>query len=385
MGIVLKKTLASGLMGLLFMGLQGRELPAQTADAQVLPPDSKSENASPDLLAQRGRGGRGFQGGRGQHAENQAMPPGRGMGPGRGGMGGHDERHQADHDVFQYLLTNHEKIRRQVEERPDGVLTLTESDDPEVAAKIQEHVHWMDYRIEKIQPIRMRDPLFAELFRSAEKIEMTVEKTEKGVRVVETSKDPRVVKLIQAHAKVVSGFVERGFQEAMKNHPVPDSQAASARPSNPRIEKFGSVVQFPEAYQQPRKGSRIVVDVTGSAEADVLNASVEKVARYVNIYAGAGNEPADVEIAIVLHGGATLTCLNDDAYAEEFGVAKNPNLECLHELHEQGVAIFVCGQSLAGKGKAAEDVAVFVDVAVSALTSLVNLQQDGYVYIPLSK
>ena len=67
----------------------------------------------------------------------------------------------------------------------------------------------------------MRDPLFRALFKHAEKIEMKLEKTASGMRVIETSEDETVVRLIQAHAKVVSNFVENGFEEARKNHEVP--------------------------------------------------------------------------------------------------------------------------------------------------------------------
>jgi hypothetical protein len=167
--------------------------------------------------------GSGYQGGRG------GGPPS-GRGPGMHGSGrlgsaapgaGGDERHEADREVFHFLLTNHEKIQRTVKELPNGVETLTESKDTEVAARIKEHVGWMAHRVEKTQPIRMRDPLFAELFRHTDKIKIAHVDTDKGVKVIETSDDPQVVRLIQAHAKVVSGFVEHGFAEAMKNHPVP--------------------------------------------------------------------------------------------------------------------------------------------------------------------
>lgn len=157
-----------------------------------------------------------------------------------------DTRHDDDHAVFQYLLTNHAKIKRTVKKIPDGVETLTESDDAAVAAKIKEHVHWMQDRIEKVNPIRMRDPLFRELFQNAKAIKMVHSETEKGVKVTETSTDPKVVKLIQAHSKVVSGFVERGFAEAMKNHAVPNVEAGSAQDANSRdqtVWKGDSVVQ----------------------------------------------------------------------------------------------------------------------------------------------
>jgi len=308
----------------------------------------------------------------------------KGGGPGRGR--GHDERHREDHKDFQFLLTNHEKIRRIVKELPNGVETLTESDDTAIAAKIQEHVHWMQYRIEETKPIRMRDPLFAELFQHTDKIVMDVAKTDKGVRVKETSDDPYVAKLIRAHAKAVSGFVDRGFTEAMKNHAVPGKTAAvSSAFITPAIREYGGVIKLPQAAQQPRADSRICVDLTSGGQPDQLFRSIEKVARFVNIYSGAGESPASVQIAIVLHGDATLSVLNADAYSKKFNTAGNPNLDCLHELHEAGVEIYVCGQSLIREGARPEEVVVFADVAVSGLTSLVNLQADGYAYMPLLK
>ena len=71
------------------------------------------------------------------------------------------------------------------------------------------------------RPIHQRDPLFAELFKNADRIEARHELTTGGVRVIETSKDAYVVKLLQAHAEVVSAFLAHGMSEMMKNHPVP--------------------------------------------------------------------------------------------------------------------------------------------------------------------
>lgn len=311
--------------------------------------------------------------------------PGRGFGRGSEGPGHRqDDRFDEDRELFQFLLKNHKKITRTVKELPDGVETLTESGDPEIAAKIKEHVKWMQYRVEETKPIRMRDPLYAELFRHTDKIEMVRVETKNGVRVTETSDVPYVAKLIQSHAKAVSGFVNRGFAEAMKNHPVPEKEDSEVtKNTNLAIAKYGHVVQLPYAAQQPRDGSKIVVDVSKGGEPGTLNAGIEKAARFVNIFRGAGKEPATVDMAIVLHGDATLTALNVDAYSERFDTDGNPNLDCLHELHEAGVAVLVCGQSLISKGAKTEEVVVFSDVTVSALTSLVNMQADGYAYVPL--
>ena len=169
----------------------------------------------------RGKMGPGMQGMHGMKGMKGRM----GGGPGMMGMAG-DARFQADRQMFHFLLNNRKKIQRDVKMLDNGVETVTESDDPKVAAVIQKHVASMYERLEKGQPVRMGDPLFRALFQNAGKVKMTLEKTEKGVHVTETSDDPYVAKLIQAHAKVVSLFVKRGFDEARKPHPLPKNAPA---------------------------------------------------------------------------------------------------------------------------------------------------------------
>jgi hypothetical protein len=144
--------------------------------------------------------------------------------PGRGPMGkgpGGDPAFAADREIFHQLLMNRDVIRRKVKKISLGVETLTESDDPEVAILIQKHVASMKKRVEDNKPIHRRDPLFAEVFRHADQITVVYEKTEKGIRVTETSDDPYVVKLIQKHAEVVSLFIKHGFDEVHRNHEPP--------------------------------------------------------------------------------------------------------------------------------------------------------------------
>ncbi len=312
---------------------------------------------------------------------------GQGFGQGRR----NDPRRAADQELFHFLLAHHDKITRQVTELPNGVKAVTESDDPEVVEKLQEHVEWMAVRIEKSQPIRMRDPLFRELFKNADKIELEHEMTDKGVIVTEWSDDPHVVKLIQAHAKVVSGFVASGFAEAAKNHPVPASndeqqsepKAAPIALTHPSIAKYGAVVRLPDATQQPRAGTKLCVDLTAGSEPAELNVAIEKLARYVNIFAGAGREPVPANLVVVLHGEATLAALNNETYSQKFQTDGNPNAKLMKELHSQGVKFYVCGQSLIGKGARPDQALEFVDVAVSALTAVVNHQMDGYSVVQL--
>ena len=141
-------------------------------------------------------------------------------GRGHQGMMG-DAAHSADMQVFHQLLDHRREITRQVVKREDGIETVTESTNPEVTQLLQTHVTAMLARVEEKRPIHQRDPLFAELFRYAERIHASYERTPGGVRVVETSEDPYVVKLLHAHAEVVSAFLANGRSEMMKNHPLP--------------------------------------------------------------------------------------------------------------------------------------------------------------------
>lgn len=155
-------------------------------------------------------------------ADLAAQPPGKG--PAGKGMKA-DPAFAADRDGFHFLLANRVDIRRTVKHVDNGIETVTESDRPEVAKKIKEHVAAMHRRIKEGKGIHYRDPLFAEVFRHSDKITMTVEKTDTGVKVTETSDDPYVARLIQAHAAVVTKFIENGHAEVRKNHPLPGKPA----------------------------------------------------------------------------------------------------------------------------------------------------------------
>jgi hypothetical protein len=132
-----------------------------------------------------------------------------------------DPRFNDDSKWFHFLVDNRAKIRRTIERLPNGVETVTKSDDPEVAAGIRTHVAAMHARVKEGRGIHLRDPLFREVFRHADKIRMEIADIEKGVLVTETSNDPYVVSLIQAHADVVSKFIENGHNEMRKDHAVP--------------------------------------------------------------------------------------------------------------------------------------------------------------------
>ncbi len=328
----------------------------------------------------RGRGmgaGRGQGGGRGPGA-------GRGMGP--------DAAMRVDQDVFHYLLERHELIRREVKNLDNGVETITESDDEAVTSMIQEHVAAMHERVKSDRGLRFWDELFVAVFKNHDKIEMVVENTEHGVKVTETSDDAYTVKLIQAHAVVVSKFVKRGFDEAHENHAVPaDGAAPVTTPSStdakllfPIIEGYGGIFAVANAVEPPRAGMKVVLDVTSEAKKpEEVNKGLDRAARLLNLYGTAGLKASDIKLTVVLHGEATKSVLSDEAWESRLQTKHNPNLPLIRLLQKAGVEVIVCGQALSYKNIERSEVASDIPVAAAALTVLLNRQADGFAYVPV--
>ena len=146
------------------------------------------------------------------------MPSMMGMGPGgMMGMGmAHDAATMSQLQVIHTLLTNHDRIMRTVTNLPNGIRTVTESDDTALAAQIKTHVAEMGNRVgagdDPGLPIES-DALHA-IFRNKDKITTSYQTTDKGVAVVQTSDDAATVAALQTHAAEVSDLV-RGGMEAL--------------------------------------------------------------------------------------------------------------------------------------------------------------------------
>ena len=145
---------------------------------------------------------------------SRAQQPGgmKGMGPGMMGMT-HDSATMALMMGSHQLVMNHDRIKRTVTNLPNGVRTVTESEDPHVAALIKEHVATTVQRVQKGDDPRlpMETPAVHTIFTNNEKIRTSTETTAKGVVVVQTSEDSATVAALQKHAAEVSELVEGGM------------------------------------------------------------------------------------------------------------------------------------------------------------------------------
>lgn len=151
----------------------------------------------------------------------------------------------------------------------------------------------------------------------------------------------------------------------------------------PLIADYGGVAKIAKASEKPQAGAKVVFDITAGSPTHEVNKGLERVARLLNLYGVAGLGPSDVKIAVVLHGEATKSVLNDEFYRDRFQAENNPNLPLVRELREVGVEVFVCGQALNAKGFPESTVGDDVSIAEAALTVVINRQSAGYAYVPV--
>ena len=146
-------------------------------------------------------------------ASSNEMPPSmsRSGAPMMGGR--HDAAAMDQMQTIHALIVNHDSIKRTVTNLPDGIRTVTESDDPRVAQLIKEHVASMGQRVsEGSDPgLPMESSALHAIFRDKDKIHTTTETTETGIIVVQTSSDQIVVAALQQHAGEVSDLVRGGM------------------------------------------------------------------------------------------------------------------------------------------------------------------------------
>jgi intracellular sulfur oxidation DsrE/DsrF family protein len=159
------------------------------------------------------------------------------------------------------------------------------------------------------------------------------------------------------------------------------AQIFAGEPSlGPAIEGYGPSYPINDRDVPLEEGAtyRAVFDAASySDDMTSLNSRLVSVARFLNMHARNGVAIKDMDLAVVLHGAALKSVMNNDAYWDRFD-SDNPNLELLMKLHDAGVRFYACGQAMAFSGIGKSELASPVKVALSAMTMLTVLQSKGY-------
>jgi len=129
---------------------------------------------------------------------------------GPGMMGG------AEMSAYIEMFNRHNEIRRTVEEIPGGVRTTTESDAPDLAARLHAHVPAMYARLDRGEEVMCMSASLPTLFAHATNYRRQLTLTPKGVVAVETADDPELTRAIRAHTQEVTGFVHDGMPAMMR-------------------------------------------------------------------------------------------------------------------------------------------------------------------------
>jgi intracellular sulfur oxidation DsrE/DsrF family protein len=112
---------------------------------------------------------------------------------------------------------------------------------------------------------------------------------------------------------------------------------------------------------------QLFVDLKTESQPGAINAGLNNVARMINLHRAGGIAVDRLKVAVAIHGPATYLVMDDAAYEKKYGV-ENPNSVLIQEMSQKGVAFYVCGQSLIGRGVARVDVNEAVTVGLSMLT-----------------
>lgn len=149
---------------------------------------------------------------------------------------------------------------------------------------------------------------------------------------------------------------------------------------NPIVEGYGGIIDAPFATEKPDPNQhyKIVIDVaTNDAEPDEIAYSLINVARLLNLHGMGGVPKENIHVVLAIHGGAAYTAMNNEEYKKKYNV-DSPYPGIYKALKDVGVRLFVCSQSIMGRGIDPEKLLPEAEVATSMLTVMTTYQLKGY-------
>lgn len=149
------------------------------------------------------------------------------------------------------------------------------------------------------------------------------------------------------------------------------------------IKDYGKTfnVENPDIKTDINAELKVIFDVSqSSSDKSVVNKQIETAARFLNMHANTGMKIGQLHAAMTIHGGAWQDAMTNEAYKEKFGVG-NPNIDLINKLTEAGVDVIICGQTAGARGLNKTNTNPKIKFALSAMTALLQYQNNGYRYI----
>ncbi len=146
------------------------------------------------------------------------------------------------------------------------------------------------------------------------------------------------------------------------------------------ITQYGKTFEVisPEFETRTDQELKVVFDIGRNFEDhSKVNPLFNTAARYLNMHEKAGVPIEKLKVALVIHGSASSDILDSKKYHEKYKI-ENPNAPLIKALSDKGVQIILCGQTAAYRNISQEDTLPKVKFALSAMTALVQLQNEEY-------
>lgn len=145
-------------------------------------------------------------------------------------------------------------------------------------------------------------------------------------------------------------------------------------------------VQGIDEFSDPQMRYKLLMELTGFAPKDMgktakkeINAGLDEVSRKLNLHVASGVPKKNIDLVIVVHGGAIFALLNNEKYKQKYKV-DNPNIALIKELQDFGAKFIVCGQAMTFLRTEQEDLLPGIKLALTAQTVISTYQLKGYVY-----
>lgn len=155
------------------------------------------------------------------------------------------------------------------------------------------------------------------------------------------------------------------------------------RVNGPVIEGYGTTfaVDNPDFKTNTKKKYKVVFDVHDTPDDPAsVNQMLNTLARFINMHTHAGVPLKNLQVVGVIHNKASKDALDNETYRQKYGV-DNPNIPLMEALEKAGAKIYMCGQSINARNMDPKHLAAPVKTALSAMTVLVRLQNEGYTLI----
>ncbi len=141
----------------------------------------------------------------------------------------------------------------------------------------------------------------------------------------------------------------------------------------------------PGAHDLPDPNTvyKVVFDIgqAASKPGDV-NPGLIGIAKYINTLARYGVPVSHRKIAVIFHQKAVDIVENNEAFKARHGGIDNPNIALIRSLAKAGVQFHVCGQGVMNNKIDPGTIQPEIQLDLWALTTLVDLELQGYVHIP---